>query len=303
MEEEPTAFQECSFFCNQQAVFPHGSQMCTTACMQVGMAILCGQLDLCAAWRIGCERDGCTQLQQRSLNSCKVVGMLNWCMNASSTVHGRVEGILSRRDQGHHHHYLAHPRMISANELIRVLGIDMASLGVQFEEFVVCKQGLETRMCKRKDGVCNLSYESNSCYITLSHLPLCISMDSGSSIALVTANGHTVCAACYQVRQGVSAYAVFDPMPGQLWVGFSRAQLVGKVQSLLRIPASVRGGDVHVMEQGFNFQKKKKKNREADRNQQDSGNTNTADAMGNGLDETNIFYGDVTVMHLVPEGV
>lgn len=232
------------FWCNQQGSYQHGAQMCTTACMQVGMATLCGQLDPEAACRAAGRGDDavCTAF----------VGTLNWCMNAGSIVHGRVEGILGRRDSGGGFFGQQHrSRMISVNELITVLGIDLPALGVGVEELVVCNKGLDTRMLikeeeeegERDEGISPKKYEPESCFIGLAHLPMCMltrggqNKKKGRSVALVTANGHTVCASCC----GEECYSLFDPMPGQMWVGLSGAQMSSKLQRVLGMPSSVRG--------------------------------------------------------------
>lgn len=273
-------------WCNQQGAYPHGAQMCTTACMQVGMAVLCGQLDTEAAWRAAAGGDE---------GACRdFVGALNWCMGASSVVHGRVQTLLARRELLP----AAQSRMVSVNELVTVLHIDLPALGVGLDELVLCKQGLSTRLLERTGG---LLYEPESCFIGLSHLPLCMRKGSGACVALVTANLHTVCAVC----SGGEQYALFDPMPGQMWVGLSGAQLVNKLQRMLSIPSALRGSreDISIVERGGG--KKKRRNKMA----KSSGGSAQWEDCGDGVQRCrsdgareaapeHAFYGDVTLLHV-----
>lgn len=257
------------FWCNGQGSYMHGATMCTTACMQVGMAMLCGQIDLVHI-SAGPHTAGSTEKQ--------VSGALNWCMNAASTVHGRIETLLHRREQqqaqqqslsrhlGQYCNDEMHPslspnRMVSVNEVITLLGINLGSLGVCMEELVVCKTGVETRLKERglQDASAkkrSLKYEAESCFVGLGHVPLCMEVSHGGGacsengasqaeccVAFFTANSHTVCAACYpRGGRGLGAaweYAFFDPSPGQLQTGLSAAQLVSAVARTLSVPPSV----------------------------------------------------------------
>lgn len=263
-----------AFACQKQSSYPHGSQMCTTACMQVGMAILCRQLDLRGSHAAFAARDtrACT----------RVSGMLNWCMNASSTVHGRVEALLAAKDCEKQLWGMPPSRMVSVNELVRLLGISMDALHVSMHEFFICSEGLRTRAvevdCAEKNSpFFGLRYRMQSCFISLTHLPVCMqlpvvvaegaeesaprsdenrcaidliigsSSSSRSCVALLTGNFHTVCAACYYSPQATPGdgegqpcmYAVFDPMPGRLWVGLTGPQMVLLIQEQLGIPSSV----------------------------------------------------------------
>lgn len=283
-EQHATGDSRRNFWCNQQWKYPYGSNMCTTACMQVAMAILCGQLSLARQGRksqqgLGEEGAGHNLARQgrnsqqglgessdsdETAEAAKIVGMLNWCMQAGSVVHGRVGAILNSKDAGprgkgvHHVALPSASRMISVNDLITLLGINMDALNVGIKELLVCSKGLGTRMVIEKDGL-HTQYAPEKCFIGLSHLPLCMvpssaSLSSGDKgvavVALVTANCHTVCCACYCCFccTGMQhlEYALFDPMPGQLAAGLSGDQLVAGLKSQLGIPPGVcgQGGDV-----------------------------------------------------------
>ncbi len=266
---------EQSFWCNQQGSYRHGAQMCTTACMQVGMAILCKQLDPSSAWQAALRRD------QMACNA--FVQTLNWCMNTGSIVHGRIESILSGNG------FYSPSRMISVNELITVLKIDLGALGVRLDELVLCKRGVDTRLLVGGGGSSSSSsriagqllYEPEHCFVTLSHLPLCMQTTNRSkpSVALVTANGHTLCVAFCEGR-----FALFDPMPGQMWVGMSGAQLASKVQRMLGMPSCVLGNGVEnvcVVDKASVGKKKRSK------------------MVGSSKeDEDDLFYADVTILHV-----
>ncbi len=258
------------FRCRRQSEFRHGATMCTTACMQVGMAMLCGQLNL------GCI-DSASEKKA-------VVDTLNWCMEAASIVHGRVENIINSREQklkqenAQKYNCMAgsiyqqntmatsiyqqntmatsiyqQNRMVSINELVTLLGINLKQLGVCTEELFVCKRGMKTRVRIRSPGSGSssvLRYEAESCFVSLGHVPVCMELNqkerqqqqkspSKVCLALFTASCHTVCAACYFQDSGGVSYAFFDPSPGQLQVGLSGAHVMHAVQSALGIPSTV----------------------------------------------------------------
>lgn len=274
-----------TFPCKSQSSFRHGANMCTTACMQVGMAILCGRLELQYAHSAFLARD-----EQACFGISR---MLNWCMDSASTVHGRVESMLEVRDRrrafleggqlsGELHWQnaagVAPSRMVSVNELTTLLGIDMAALNVSMHELFVCKEGISTRVSattepstigedgSREKKSAALRYKPESCFISLSHLPACMLlknppphlpiMSASSSVCIITANLHTLCAACYRHPHAASSpasrsssssntsshgctYAVFDPMPGRLWIGLTGRQMVERVRDQLGIPSFV----------------------------------------------------------------
>lgn len=269
--------------------------MCTTACMQVGMAILCNQIDLS---QLATHRQlSRSHHQQRRL---QLEGVLNWCMDVASVVHGRLERRLwtsrgeaaesADRRMHHDQQQEAPHRMVSVNELITTLGINLHALGVGKEEYLVCSRGRTTRLILRNSSSsdssnqidqhatgqafnagfsqrsvssdsrqghrsCWLRYETDTCYISLNHLPLCMRVATGlndassssspysqasTSVAMVTANGHTVCVCCYGDCNG---YALFDPAPGRLCISLSDREMVDMLQSALRIPESAVNGD------------------------------------------------------------
>ena len=301
---------ETTYWCNQQGMYRHGAQMCTTACMQVGMAVLCGQLDL---------------QRMNSLPPSSIENTLNWCMNAASTVHGRIESILRRRDCS-----TSGSRMISVNELITVLEINLPLIGVQLDELMLCQRGTETRLLHSRKGL--LKYEAEFCFIGLKHLPMCMvpkkgegsNSAPGSVAALVTANGHTVCAVCYvgrdsggvDVEQNVQ-YALFDPMPGQMHVGLSAAQMGSGLQRMLSIPSCiVADGDVVVSAVDEELDSKGKKRNKMMRDGRGcAASEDRWEECGEGIQcivqskqgalekrslpvEEALFYGDVTLLHM-----
>ena len=230
--------------------------MCTTACMQFAMALLCKQISL--------------PLANASYHS--VVQRIDECMNVGSIVHGRVETIMDRvHGKGGHMHAGRMHRMISVNELISMLNIDLKGLGVHKEELVVTEmdggstllteaggtvqdsdRGHRRRHVESNEDGPNASasgnkcvrnrprYQASSCFISLQQLPTCMEMvptaqDTGSPmcVALATANGHTVCAASY----GHGLFAFFDSLPGKYVVGLSGSDMLHHVQTSLSLAA------------------------------------------------------------------
>jgi hypothetical protein len=305
------------FWCRQQGSFPHGANMCTTACLQVGMAVLCRQLDLAAA-----ERDPLRE-------EARLLSALNWCMNAGNVVQGRVEGMLNRgcglgglalSNQKHH--------MLSINDIIRILGINLASLRIGLEEMVVCRKGENTPIKERHasgtrttgaeeiaGGRPMLKYEPCSCFITLGHIPECMQLVSpmmlasqqqhhppgctDCSVAIITAHGHSVLSCCYYHSGDQHAsYSFFDPLPGKLAVGLTSVQLCQLVRDALRIPSSacgtaaMEGGSVQVVlaeDAGMLKDGIRKRSRNGTELQQKH---YAEDAAGD-------FYADVTILHIM----
>jgi hypothetical protein len=219
----------------KQFSFPNGGHMCTTACMQVAMAILCKQINVCSENALPSEH-------------AALVHGLNGCMRVGSVVHGRVESILNARVPGGcFAQGGARDRMVSVNELLSILRIDLGTLGVCTEELLVCAQGRGTTLKLRVhsgslDGSCHLLYEPTSCFICLDQLPGCMLVapsaceGGGVCVALVTANGHTVCVACYGFGD---RYAFCDPAPGEFCIGLSGTEMVEGLRHALRIPEEV----------------------------------------------------------------
>jgi hypothetical protein len=202
---------ECEriFNCRSQLTYTHGAQMCTTACMQVAIAMLCQKVDLCSA--------------ERAMWSPALVDRvcqdLTWCMEAGNVVHGRVERVLNgdggryNDHHGRYHHYHHHHHMLSVNDIVKILGIKLDALHIGTEELIVSARGQCTEMgirnrrispsCpdskkkqqqqqqqqhqgggKRESSRCMLKYEPASCYISLGHLPVCMELlDSPSGCA------------------------------------------------------------------------------------------------------------------------
>ena len=242
----------------RQCSYPNGELMCTTACMQVAMALLCRQISL----------------PLRNVSYESVVQKIDECMRVGSIVHGNVETIIRRlraKDSGSQPG-LVH-RMISVNELISMLRIDLKGLGVCMEELVVPDSGggggvsrakLTLRKspsgtprrgltrCHHEDAQNRPKYQASSCFIALQQLPLCMEMDDDAAascsssatphgeeirplcVALVTANGHTVCCASY----GDGLFAFFDSLPGRFAVGLSGHQMIEQMQAALSICTS-----------------------------------------------------------------
>jgi hypothetical protein len=209
-----------------QFSFPNGQQMCTTACMQIAMGMLCGQIKP--------EEDSCNwhTLRQK----------INDCMSVGSTVHGRVESILNKRldaravvGGGRHH-------MVSVNELINTLRIDLGSLGVCTEELIICSRGRCTTTSPRKNAQPgHPKYETSSCFLCLDKLAECMIVKQEKKpttrhvcVALATANGHTVCMSCY--GEGVDSFSFCDPAPGELCIGLSASVMEDMLRKTLHIP-------------------------------------------------------------------
>lgn len=280
-----------------QFEYPRGMFMCTTACLQVGMATLCGQIDPRAIFAASRCRDQavCTE----------AVARIDELMASANVVHGRVETILFReqsRRMGDEcdgvdgcGRSCAPHRMVSVNELIGTLKIDMPKLGLIRCEYMVCEAGVGTLLVprieesartsaqKKEDGlvaptngrhaavsepltapavaspVRRLVLAADSYHVGLSHIPSCMVVRSRpgegqrtaeltvlsyplASVALATANGHTVCGMWHADADGRNAqYAFFDPAPGTLLVGMDADDMVDAIASSIRIPSRVRG--------------------------------------------------------------
>jgi hypothetical protein len=245
--------------------------------MQVAMAMLCKEIDLCAI-SMGIYASSCHSAGVGSRRSCvrsatkKIVEeKLDWCMGVANTVHGRVESVLNRLESPRvniHH-------MLSVNELISKLGINLSAIGVGIEELIVCANSSNTKLLPRpqttkcpskkespvkKPNITHprkkLKYAADCCFITLEQLPKCMLVDGvvacdNASVALATTNGHTVCMAHYcgcsssssRVNGTTSshktepgAYAFFDPSPGELTVDLSEEEMLEMLRRALNIP-------------------------------------------------------------------
>lgn len=292
--------------------------MCTTACMQVGFAIMCRKIRLDEAHQAATRGDAA---------ACDAVTRdIEACMRSSSVIQGRLQLIMQAKDSGRGVHDArnmpysasAPTRMMSVNELVCALDIDLEAVGVGVEELVVCRQGIPTRCEVRSPPPssqhqpalqpCMLAFQSESVFVGLGHVPVCMVVASGSdatvcedraSVCTVTANSHTVCGACYyDGAVGRVMYAVFDPLPGCLWVGLSAEGMVRCIRRQLGVPAEAVGNCVAVMEGiGASARRhgtaqpvnKRKRNRPVDER--------ASIAQRNEDGECN-FYGDVTIMYL-----
>jgi hypothetical protein len=239
--------------------------MCTTACLQVAMAVLCGQMDLRMA-----ERDP-------RRHQSNILSVLNWCMEAGSVVHGRVEGMLNRNcgdlwtNKWSPAHSTQQHHMLSVNDIIRILGINMSFLKVGIAELMVCRKGLHTILQERhglqESGEvgrrCMLKYEPDLCFVTLAHIPDCMQLArmplqrsnpaTDATVAIITAHGHSVAAACYYhcCNSGLgdddcARYSFFDSLPGQMAVGLEKKQLVSLVKEALNIPVRACGSEEEI---------------------------------------------------------
>lgn len=295
------------FECRSQLCYQHGSQMCTTACMQVCIAVLCSKLDLLRA-----ELAPWTKELRDAVHE-----NLNWCMEAGNVVHGRVEGMLNTRQHstasvpgsgGRHF-------MLSVNDIVKILGINLSALHIGMDELLVSLKGCSTGMKQRpvaspKDGqkgCCMLKYEPVSCYISLSHLPACMELQvqphqgpsaQRVSTSIITANGHSVCCACYYPSGGeIPSYSFFDPLPGTMCVGLSGSQMVTMVKDAIRIPSGVCwGSKPFPLVRGVN-----KRHRKAERSKKGSHEIDgegSSSHGGRGM-ELDSFYADVTTLHIL----
>ena len=167
------------------------------------------------------------------------------------------------------------PRMVSVHELIRTLNVDLNVLGIGMHKYILCsRRGCKTRLQLRKPpsgeaalaaaaptttasrgrvedepSSGGLKYAASSCFISMAHLPRCmevVGVPSAAhasprmmSVALATANGHTVCAVYY--AQG--KYGFFDPAPGHLTLGLSAVQMTNMLGGALHMPASMKIAD------------------------------------------------------------
>lgn len=264
----------------RQFEYPHGAFMCTTACMQIGMAVLCGQVDPQGVLL------GRTSKQQATERIDKF-------MEVADTVHGRVESILFLRssqqqeenarqsgggaDASVRHLASLHvnttsrkkspSRMISVNELLTTLHIDVDRIGLASHEYMVCESGVHARL--RPTAACSkkrrLAYASEGYRIALRHVPRCMvvvkeeddkegsssssSSSSLASIVLATANGHTVCGVWQKTAdRRRREYALFDSGPGMMRVGLTAEELVEGIGSALRIPRAAWGTTVDITE-------------------------------------------------------
>lgn len=264
-EEEEEAFLQGVWF-RRQFEYPHGMFMCTTACMQIGMAVLCGQVNpqrILAAVR---RRDGNSMAEATEL--------IDRFMEVADTVHGRIETILFRSSQlnseirqpgGGVDSTIRHlsslsgqghgpSRMISVNELLTTLRIDAERLGLASHEYMVCESGVHSRLkaTKKPAAGCakrRLAYASEGYRIGLRHVPNCMVVAEGASegacelasIVLATTNGHTVCGVWQKTADGRGEYALFDSAPGVMRVGLSAEELVEGIGSAIRIPRAAWG--------------------------------------------------------------
>lgn len=102
------------YFSGQRA-YPHGTHMCTTACMHVAVAALCKLLDVGNA----------------SVHVLK--SKIDSIMQLASRSHAGFESS-------------GHPRMLSVHEILRECGIDLAGLGIRSHElFLVERHSPQTR--------------------------------------------------------------------------------------------------------------------------------------------------------------
>lgn len=197
-----------SFSFQSQFCYPNGALMCTTACMQVAMAMLCKQIQLPVS--------SSSSYQQQQ--ACELA--LDQCMNVGSVVHGRVERMIneraaSRRCGSGNVDMAGMGRMLSVNDLLRLLNINLSVLGVHMEELVVSAQdssdtvlrpravsaipaaarasssasrpGKNNKACSSESASASSSvrapsstsapkYETSSCFISLQQLPACMQM-------------------------------------------------------------------------------------------------------------------------------
>lgn len=205
-----------------QTSYENGSVMCTTACVCVCVASVTGKLALVGS------------------GDARVVRTTEEVMGLASFAHGRVEKLKCVAGEGGG---VCGGRMVGAEEVISLLGIDLPATGVKSASLIVCTGG--DAVAKIEDGFApkhaeqSFLYVPTSCLITLEQLPDCMVYKKGRGVksvsCTVTHNYHTVCVTC---TDGV--FALFDPLPAVFLVGMDRVALVEEMRS--RWPALVVGG-------------------------------------------------------------
>ena len=211
---------------NSQAGYSNGRLMCTTACMHIGMAVICGKL------RPG-GQDGDHVLNQK----------LNHIMGLSNNTHSRLE----RNNQ-------SNMRMVSVNDIIRECNLDLPKFGIHLEELFIAhrsQSGGANDRCKlvpppspppplngNKRNVSPMKVHPSTCFIAGYQLPKCMAAakEGHCSVALATSNGHTVCLIHYwDSHKKKGRFALADPFPGVMYLGMNGDEMVHRLSQALAL--------------------------------------------------------------------
>lgn len=212
-----------------QGTYSHGTCMCTSACLQFAMAVLCRKVNLL------CK----TEEETAKLRSC-----IDSIMALASQSHAKLEKST----------YSA--RMVSVHEIIQESNIDLRKLTIELEElFMVFPAAAAATSCL-SSTLCELApskkghpmkYRASSCFLKdLSQLPACMesaeeeTKNPSSTVAIATSNGHTVCLVhcCSDQREENDFFAFFDPLPGLLCIGISESKMLDMLCETLRLPTN-----------------------------------------------------------------
>ena len=233
-EENTTTTTTIHF--NSQRNYSHGTCMCTTACLQMAVAVLCSRINLSID-------DGKT-LQKK----------LNHIMDLASKSHARLEQQLNPNK-------CTQPppaRMVSVFEIIQERRINLSKLNIHMEEFFVVSSSspglveeegtsITTNTTilptNRDEDSPTMKYKPPSCFIQPHQIPMCLvtnNKDNNVSAATATSNSHTVCLLYYHYSHDVNngCYAFFDPLPGTLSLRLTSQELLQKLWSALHLDDS-----------------------------------------------------------------
>ena len=199
-----------------QGTYSHGSCMCTTACLQFAMAVLCKRINLLLT-----DEDSENILRGR---------LDHVVMALASRSHAQLEQKMSSR-------------MVSVHEIINECGIDLQKLTIELEElFIVSSSSSSSSQsaaasCEMVPSPAGhpMKYRATSCFLQdLQHLTQSMETqpDSLLSAAIATSNGHTVCLVYCGEENG---FAFFDPLPGTLCMGLSSDGIVYRLCEALHL--------------------------------------------------------------------
>ena len=195
-----------TIFFRGQGSYRNGTCMCTTACLQLAMAVLCRKISL-------------ADDEERSLRD-----KIDRVMALASRSHAKLEWSHSSA------------RMVSVNEIIRECCINLQRLTIDLEEFsLVSASSSSSKKCEvllAPQGH-PMKYRATSCLVEdLQQLPMCMetSLATSVSAAIATSNSHSVCLLWYQGN-----FAFFDPLPGTLCLELSSSEMLDKMCDSLHL--------------------------------------------------------------------
>ena len=203
--------------CNTQGSYRHGACMCTTACLQVAMAVLCNKVCLATT-------NSEDELRHK----------INHIMDLASQSHARMESSTGAAAAAS-----SSSRMVSVFEIIQERRINLNRLSIQLEELFLTTAS-SSSPCEmvpsssgKKGTIPVMKYRATSCFIQPHHIPLCLQTsnpEEASAAATATSNDHTVCLIFHR-----GSYAFFDPLPGTLALDLTDQQLVDCLCKALRL--------------------------------------------------------------------